>query len=66
MLAGAPLPVVAPDLTDDSSDEPVRWWLGIMANAGAGLHEKLTWFWHSHLTLSHDKVFSSPGATVRA
>ncbi len=57
VLAGSPLPVATPDLTDDSSDEPVRWWLGMMADPKAGLHEKMTWFWHGHLTISHNKVF---------
>ena len=29
-----------------------------MAQPKAGIHEKLTWFWHGHLTTSHDKVFN--------
>lgn len=32
-----------------------RWWLTQMAQPWAGLHEKLTWFWHSHFTSSLDK-----------
>jgi uncharacterized protein (DUF1800 family) len=42
---------------DDGSDAPVRWWLRRMASPSAGIHEKVTWFWHGHLTTSHDKVF---------
>ncbi|MEA2621923.1 MAG: hypothetical protein QOH61_833 [Chloroflexota bacterium] len=57
VLAGAPLPVIAPDISDDSSDDPIRWWLGMMANPSHGLHEKMTWFWHGLVTVSHDKVF---------
>jgi uncharacterized protein (DUF1800 family) len=57
VLAGTPLPVTAPDISDDSSDAPVRWWLGMMADPAAGIHEKMTWFWHGLVTTSHDKVF---------
>jgi uncharacterized protein (DUF1800 family) len=57
VLAGKALPVVEPDISDDSSDAPVRWWLGMMANPAHGLHEKMTWFWHGLVTVSHDKVF---------
>jgi uncharacterized protein (DUF1800 family) len=57
VLAGKALPVSAPDTSDDSSDAPVRWWLGMMANPNHGLHEKMTWFWHGVVTVSHDKVF---------
>ena len=57
VLAGKALPVNPPDTSDDSSDDPVRWWLGMMADPAAGLHEKMTWFWHGLVTVSHDKVF---------
>lgn len=58
VLAAAPLAVgTPPDLTDDSSWAPVRWWVGRMADPAAGLHEKMTWFWHGLVTVSHDKVF---------
>jgi len=42
---------------DDGSDLPVRWWLARMANPNAGLHEKMTFFWHGHFTTGHDKVY---------
>lgn len=57
VTSGKALPVTPPDTSDDSSDEPVRWWLGMMADPAAGLHEKMTWFWHGLVTVSHDKVF---------
>ena len=60
VLEAAPLSVTsAADLakSDDSSDAPVRWWLRRLANPDGGVHEKMTWFWHGHLTTSHDKVF---------
>ena len=47
----------APPLDDDGSNAPVDWWLDRMANPNAGIHEKMTWFWHGHLTTSHSKVF---------
>ncbi len=41
---------------DEDDDVPPRRWLGLMARREAGLHEKLTWFWHGHLTSSYDKI----------
>jgi uncharacterized protein (DUF1800 family) len=58
VLAARPLAVgTPPDLSDDSSDAPVRWWYGRMVDRAAGLHEKMTWFWHGIVTVSHEKVF---------
>ncbi len=47
----------APAIVDDGSNEPVDWWLDRMSDPKAGIHEKMTWFWHGHLTTSHSKVF---------
>ena len=47
----------APPLTDDGSHAPIDWWLDRMASPAAGMHERMAWFWHGHLTTSHDKVF---------
>lgn len=47
----------APPLTDDGSHAPIDWWLDRMANPASGIHERMTWYWHGHLTTSHDKVF---------
>lgn len=60
VLNAAPLSVsnaAVPARADDGSDMAVRWWLARMANPAAGIHEKMTFFWHGHLTTSHDKVF---------
>jgi len=46
-----------PDLSNDSSDAPVKWWLDQMNDREAGIHEKMTWFLHGIVTISHDKVF---------
>jgi uncharacterized protein (DUF1800 family) len=58
MLAKAPLSTsTPPNLTNDDSSEPVRWWLGHMASHSAGVHEKMTWFWHGVVPVSHGKVY---------
>lgn len=61
VLAAPPLDAGEPALIDDSDndadfDRPVRRWLSLMANRNAGIHEKMVWFWHGHLTSSYDKV----------
>jgi uncharacterized protein (DUF1800 family) len=50
-------PGKTPSLNDDDRG-PVESWLKAMAQPSAGLHEKLVWFWHGHLTSSEDKVGS--------
>jgi uncharacterized protein (DUF1800 family) len=58
VLAAPAVPVgTPPDISDDSHDGPVRWWVARMASPSAGIHEKMTWFWHGLVTVSHDKVF---------
>jgi hypothetical protein len=58
VLAATPMSTkTKPPITDDGSYAPVDWWLDKMADPAAGLHEKMTWYWHGHLTTSHDKVF---------
>lgn len=42
--------------TDDDYSSLVNWWLDTMADPAAGLHEKMVWFWHGHLTSSLDKT----------
>jgi uncharacterized protein (DUF1800 family) len=57
VLAAAPLTVDAPTLgTKDDEAFLVRWWLEILGRPDAGLHEKMVWFWHGHLTSSVDKA----------
>ena len=46
-----------PTLSDDSTTIRCSWWLQKMARRQAGIHEKMTWFWHGLVTISHDKVF---------
>lgn len=64
LLAAGPLDVEDPELgSDDDYARLPQWWLDIMTRPDAGLHEKLTWFWHGHLTSSLDK--SSPSLMLR-
>jgi len=58
VLSAKPLATTPkPPINDDGSYAPVDWWLDRLANPKAGIHEKMTWFWHGHLTTSHSKVF---------
>ena len=57
VLAAAPLRPDPPQLgTKDDYAQLLRWWLEVMARPEAGLHEKLVWFWHGHLTSSIAKA----------
>ena len=56
VLAATPPPLpTAPDLTLKGT-APITWWFARMGDPNAGLAEKLTWFWHGHLTSSRAKV----------
>ena len=54
ILAATPPPIPAPP--DMNGWGPITWWMARMADPAVGLHEKMVWFWHSHLTSSIDKV----------
>ena len=45
-----------PELPPNKPAFMERWWLARMGQADVGLHEKMTWFWHGHLTSAYDKV----------
>ena len=53
-------PALVPDPptlgTKDDQGSLERWWLATLAHPDAGLHEKMVWFWHGHLTSSLDKT----------
>lgn len=64
LLAAPPLTPDEPELgTDDDYSVLIRWWLDVMAQPDAGLHERMVWFWHGHLTSSLDK--SEPALMLR-
>ncbi len=57
VLSATPLTVDPPTFgTLDDEAQLVSWWLTQMARPEAGLHEKMVWFWHGHLTSSLDKA----------
>ena len=57
VLAAPPLRPDPAELgTKDDYAQLVRWWLNVMGRPDAGLHEKMVWFWHGHLTSSIDKA----------
>ena len=57
VLAAPPLRPEAPAFgTKDDGRVLVSWWLKVMSDPLAGLHEKMVWFWHGHLTSSLDKA----------
>jgi uncharacterized protein (DUF1800 family) len=59
VLGATPSPLPAPPVLDQGDGErPPEWWLRRMRDPAAGLHEKLTWFWHGHLTSEYFKVGS--------
>jgi uncharacterized protein (DUF1800 family) len=48
---------LSPDtLPDDGWDPSLRGWVDNMRSPDAGLHEKMTWFWHGHFATSSEKV----------
>lgn len=47
-------PIIA--LGEDQWDSALRGWISSMQSPEAGVHEKLTWFWHGHFATSSDKV----------
>ncbi|WP_019929932.1 DUF1800 family protein [Nocardia sp. BMG111209] len=61
VLAAPPVTPGLPRFDEESDDDtagPLAIWLQAMRHPAAGVHEKLVWFWHAHLTSSHEKVDS--------
>lgn len=52
---GSPGQVPEPD---EDWGEIVLWWVGQMTDGHGGLRERMTWFWHTILTTSAEKVDS--------
>jgi uncharacterized protein (DUF1800 family) len=55
-LNAAPLPIAPASVSKDDWDPALRGWTDNLRSNEAGLHEKMTWFWHGHLTTSSAKV----------
>jgi len=57
LLDADPIEVTPPQIDDDSDFwSATEWWLSAMRNDRGGLHERMTWFWHGHLTSGLDKT----------
>jgi uncharacterized protein (DUF1800 family) len=64
VLRAAPLAVETPTIGEkDKEAFLVRWFMKRLGRPEAGLHEKMVWFWHGHLTSSLDKT--DPVAMLR-
>lgn len=59
-LSAAPLAISPAKVTKDDWDENLRGWTSNLLSSDAGIHEKMTWFWHGHLTTSSFKVGHIP------
>ena len=60
LLAAEPLWPDPPEFgSDDDYSRVLEWWLDVMLDERAGLHERMVWFWHGHLTSSLDKASAS-------
>ncbi len=55
-LAQPPLAILPGEITKDDWDVYLRGWTDNLRSPEAGLHEKMVWFWHGHLTTSSLKV----------
>jgi uncharacterized protein (DUF1800 family) len=55
-LSASPRALNPGTLPDDGWDPALRGWIDNLRSPDAGLHEKMTWFWHSHFATSSEKV----------
>jgi uncharacterized protein (DUF1800 family) len=57
LLAAEPRDIgEAPLGTDDDWGRVIQWYFDGLRHPDAALHERMVWFWHSHLTSSLDKA----------
>jgi uncharacterized protein (DUF1800 family) len=55
-LSAAPRPTTPETAGSDDWDPMLRGWTDNIRSPEAGIHEKMTWFWHGHFTTSSLKV----------
>lgn len=57
LLAAEPFWPEDPALgSDDDYSRLPAWWLDVMSDERAGVHDRMIWFWHGHLTSGLDKA----------
>ncbi|MEE9415299.1 MAG: DUF1800 domain-containing protein [Acidimicrobiales bacterium] len=49
-------PAATHNWDSDSYDSLQQWWFDVMLSPTSGLHERMVWFWHGHLTSSANKT----------
>jgi uncharacterized protein (DUF1800 family) len=55
-LSASPLAILPETIEKEDWDGNLRGWTSNIANREGGVHEKMTWFWHSHFSTSSAKV----------
>ena len=55
-LEAKPRPILPDAVGDEGEDATLKGWVDNMRSPDAGLHEKMTWFWHGLFATSSDKV----------
>ena len=55
-LQAPPLPILPSPLQKDNWDAYLKGWVDNLLSPRAGLHERMTWFWHGHFATGSDKV----------
>ena len=64
LLAAEPRQPELPELGSNDDYTRLRtWWVEQMLHPDAGVHERMVWFWHTHLTSSLQKA--EPGLMLR-
>jgi len=56
LLEGEPLRNLEARIEDGDWDDLALWYLGRVTAADSGFHERMVWFWHTHLTSSSEET----------
>jgi Protein of unknown function (DUF1800) len=59
-LATPAQPILPKRVGQDDWDPILTGWTDNLRSPGAGLHERMTWFWHGHFTTSSEKIGQLP------
>ena len=55
-LNAAPLAIAPAQQNKDGWDDALNGWTSNLRSPNAGIHERMTWFWHGHFATGSDKV----------